>query len=95
LGVGDDAIHDGVCERWICEVFMPFGHGEHGGDDGCPLGVSVFQQLEQRQSDWSNGANPKTSMISKWNLLIIPTIGCHRDEGVFCVVDEEAVRLCG
>ena len=46
MGLGDDAIEDGIGNGGFGDVVMPLGHGELADDDGPGAIVVVFQDLE-------------------------------------------------
>lgn len=51
MSLWDQAVEDGIGDGGLDDVFVPFGDGDLGGDNGsCPF-VTVFEDLEQQEFD--------------------------------------------
>ena len=47
MGVVQDAVEDSVGDGGIAEVLVPLGVRELAGDDGRPVRVAIFDDLEE------------------------------------------------
>ena len=49
MGLGNEAVKDGVCDGGFGDVLVPFTDRKLGDDDGASPFVAVFEELEQEQ----------------------------------------------
>ena len=45
--VVNEAVEDGICERWVADGFVPLVNGELACDDGGSAAVAVFEDFQQ------------------------------------------------